>query len=473
VASRVSTAARHSAVLAAWLSFFWPGLGQGWAGAWRRAAFFALPLVLLAIGGVVLINTQGRVRTLGLLLQPQVLLGLLALNVGILAYRLVAIVDAYHTSRLRWPSAAGPLQRATAGTLLAIALIGTLGMHAGIGYVGLKTYDTVTAVFGSTSTPTPDPLPFSLAPGATPTPVPTSEPPNWAADGRLNILLIGADAGPGRVSLRTDSMNLLSVEISTGRAALFGIPRNLFNVPLPPGSAADAFTCGCYPDLINSLFRYAVDHPELFRGSEDVRGYIALQEAIQEMTGQHLDGQLVVTLNGFVRLVDAIGGLDIYVPSPVYDASYPKPEGDGSMVLWIPAGQHHFDGHMALAYARSRHQDNDYNRMQRQQATLLALRQQVNPCEMILRIPDLLDIAKDSLWTNLPLDQLPGLLELASRVDTHAVSQYQFWPPDIPEYLNADGLAKIRAVTADPFHAAPSATPRPSGEPTPAHGGGC
>ena len=101
-------------------------------------------------------------------------------------------------------------------------------------------------------------------------------------------------------------MNLLSVEISTGRAALFGIPRNLFNVPLPPGPAADAFTCGCFPDLINSLYTYAVAHPELFRGSDDVRGYIAVQEALQEMTGLHIDGQMVVTLNGFVRLVDAI-----------------------------------------------------------------------------------------------------------------------------------------------------------------------
>jgi polyisoprenyl-teichoic acid--peptidoglycan teichoic acid transferase len=454
-------------VLAAWLSFLWPGLGQGWAGAWRRAIFFALPIILLAVGAFVLINTQGRARAFGLFLQPQVLLGLLALNVGILAYRLVAIVDAYYTARLRWPSA-GRLQRATAGTLLAVALVGTLGMHAGIGYLGFKTYDTVTTVFGSTSTPTPEASPYSLAPGASPTPIPTPVPPNWAADGRLNILLIGADAGNGRVSLRTDSMNLLSVDVATGRAALFGIPRNLFNVPLPPGPAADAFSCGCYPDLINSLYRYAVDHPDLFRGSDDVRGYIAVQEAIQEMTGEHIDGQLVVTLMGFVRLVDAIGGLDIYVPTPVYDATYPRPEGTGNMVLYIPAGQHHFDGHLALAYARTRHQDNDYNRMQRQQATLLALRQQVDPCDMVLRIPQLLDIAKDSLWTNLPIDQLPSLLELASRVDTSHVTKYQFWPPEIPEYLNADGLAKIRAMVADPFHAAPSATPPPSGAPTPA-----
>ena len=475
--SRVTSAVRHSAVLAAVLSFVWPGLGQGWVGAWRRAVLFAVPIAVLVVIGVIVISTQGRARSVGLFLQPQVILGLLALNVGILAYRLVAIVDAYYTSRARWPVSESRWQRAVAGTLLGVVVIGTLGMHAGIGYLGFKTYDTITTVFGMTDTPTQVPTPFSLAPGATPTPIPTPAPPppsNWAADGRLNLLLVGGDAGPGRWSLRTDSMELLSVDIATGRAALFGIPRNLVNVPLPPASAT-AFACGCFPDLLNSLYTYAIAHPESFRGSDQVRGYLALQDAVQEMTGIHIDGQLVVTLNGFVRLVDAIGGLNIYVPSSVYDTAYPAPEGTGDITIWIPAGQHHFDGHMALAYARSRHQDNDYNRMQRQQLVLLALRRQINPCSMIVRIPELLDIARDSLWTDLPINQLPDLLALASRADTHTLKQYQFWPPQIPESLDAAGIAKIREMVADPFAPTPTSPPHGAGAatPTPIPSGGC
>jgi LCP family protein required for cell wall assembly len=472
VASRVTSAVRHSAVLAAWLSFLWPGLGQGLAGARRRAILFAIPIILIVLIGMAVVSTQGKARSLGLFLQPQVILGLLALNVGILAYRLVAIVDAFHTSRVRWPSAGNRLQRAVTGTLLGTVLIGTVGMHAGLGYLGFKTYDTITTVFASTGTPSPIPTPASLAPGATPTPIPTPAPPAWTADGRLNILFIGGDAGPGRWSLRTDSMELLSVDIATGRAALFGIPRNLVNVPLPAGPAG-AFACGCFPDLLNSLYTYAIAHPEWFSGSQDVRGYMALQEAVQELTGLQIDGQLVVTLNGFVRLVDAIGGLDIYVPTSVYDTHYPRPEGTGDMTIWIPAGQHHFNGHMALAYARSRHQDNDYNRMQRQQRVLLALRKQINPCSMIVRIPELLDIARDSLWTNLAIDQLPDLLALASRVDTHSVAQYQFWPPDIPENLNAAGIALIRQMVADPFTKAPAGTPGPSSAATAPPSSGC
>ncbi len=466
-------AVRRSAALAALLSFVWPGLGQGWVGKRLRAFLFAAPMILLVVVGLLLVVTQGKARTAGLLLQPQVLLGLLALNLGILLYRLIAIVDAYRLARGRWPGASTGGGRWVAAGLLVVILAGTLGMHAVFGYVGYKAYDTIETVF-HTPEPTPTPVPQTLAPGATPTPLPTPTPlSRWSADGRLNVLLIGGDAGPGRWSLRTDTMELLSIEISTGRAALFGIPRNMFNTPLPPGPA-DAFTCRCYPDLLSSLFVYAIAHPEWFPGSIQERGYRAVQEAIQEMIGMQIDGQVVVTLNGFVRLVDAFGGLNMTTPVSVSDSHYPKPDGTGSIRLWIPAGKHHFDGLTALAYARSRHQDNDYSRMDRQQLVLLALRRQINPCSVIERIPELLDIAKDTLWTNLPLDELPNLLELGSRVQAKSIARYQFWPPDINEYLDTRSLMLIRQMVAHPFKSLPVATPVPSGvTPAPSSGGGC
>ena len=478
MASRVVEAVRRSAVLAALLSFLWPGLGQGWVGKRQRAVAFAAPMILLVAFVVLLVVVQGRLHTELLLVRPQVLLGLLALNLGILLYRLLAIVDAYRLARVRWPTPTGAGRWVAAG-LLGVILAGTLGMHAVVGVVGYKTYDTLETAFHSFE-PTPTPPPQSLAPGATPTTVPTPGPtpgPRWSADGRLNILLVGGDAGPGRWSLRTDSMELLSIEISTGRAALFGIPRNMFNTPLPPGPAS-GFACRCFPDLLNGLFVYAIAHPELFPGSQEERGYRALQEAIQEMTGLQIDGQVVVTLNGFVRLVDAFGGIDIRTPVSVFDAHYPKPEGNGYLRLWIPAGQHHFDGHMALAYARSRHQDNDYNRMDRQQLVLLALRQKINPCSVITRIPELLDIAKDTLWTNLPLDELPNILELGARTKLSSIARYQFWPPDINEYLDTRSLMLIHQMVAHPFKPIPAPTPAPAGStpapaPTSGSGGGC
>jgi LCP family protein required for cell wall assembly len=464
VALRVIAAIRQSAVIAAVLSFVWPGLGQGWVGARRRAVLFAIPMVLLLGAGLLVMIVQGKARALGLLLQPAVLLPLLALNVAVLIYRLVAIVDAYRTASRRWPPVTGNGRAGIGLVLLGLVLGGTLLMHGWLGVVGYKTYDTVVAVSHPFSTPTPVPA-ASLAPGETPgptaipTPIPTPE-PAWGDNGRLDLLLIGADAGPGRVSVRTDTMIILSVEINTGRAALFGVPRNLINVPLPDGPA-EAFECGCFPDLLTGLFRYAAEHPETFPGPDDERGYRAVQEAIAKLTGLQIDGQVVVTLGGFVHLVDALGGLTMTTKDSIYDARYPDPLSTHNVELYISRGFHHFDGWHALAYARSRHQDNDYNRMNRQQEVLLALRQQLDPCTLIPRIPELLDIAKSSLWTNVPIDRLPDLFEIGARVRPGSIVTYQFWPPDIHESLDVESINKIRLMVRDPFGSAPLATPTP------------
>ena len=183
VAPRVIAAIRHSAVLAAALSFVWPGLGQGWAGARRRALLFAVPMMLLAAGGVLVLIVQGRARAFGLLLQPSVLLALLALNVVVLAYRLLAIVDAYRvaTSALAAPPARG--QTAIAAVLLGVVLGGTLLMHGWLGLVGFKTYDTVAAVF-HTAEPTPTPSPTATpAAGRDARPDPGADPDPHARAG--------------------------------------------------------------------------------------------------------------------------------------------------------------------------------------------------------------------------------------------------------------------------------------------------
>jgi len=470
VAPRVIAAIRQSAVIAALLSFLWPGLGQGWVGSSRRALILAVPMMLLLGAGLLVLIVQGRARSLGLLLQPTVLLLLIALNVAALAYRLFAIVDAYRDASRRWPPVANQGRAALGLVLLGVLLGGTLLMHGWLGYVGFKTYDTVVAISHPFSSPTPVPLatpPPGETPGPTPepTPVPTPE-PAWGNNGRLDLLLIGGDAGPGRFSLRTDTMVILSVEVSTGRAALFGIPRNLINVPLPDGPA-QAFKCRCFPDLLNGLFRYAVEHPDVFPGTNEERGYRAVQGAIAELTGLQIDGQVVVTLGGFVHLVDALGGLEMTTKDSIYDARYPDPLSTRNVELYISRGFHHFDGWHALAYARSRHQDNDYNRMNRQQEVLLALRQQLDPCTLIPRIPELLDIAKDSLWTNIPLDRLPDLFEIGARVHPGTVATYQFWPPDIHEYLDTQSINRVRLMVVTAFFGAPpSATPVPSAAPS-------
>jgi LCP family protein required for cell wall assembly len=474
VAPRVVAAIRRSAVIAAALSFLWPGLGQAWLGAWRRAILLAAPMMLLVVAAVWVRATQGVFGPFLLIAQPGVLAGLLLLNVALLALRAFAVVDAFRLAHGRWPTSGTRAMTAAAAIMVGVFLGGLLLEHAYVGLVSYKSYDTLNAVVHVPQA-TPTPVPATPQPGESvgPTPLPTPVPtpvPVWSDNGRLDLLLIGGDAGPGRFSLRTDTMIILSVEISTGRAALFGIPRNLFNVPLPEGPA-EAFDCRCYPDLMNSLFVYAMANPDVFPGADEDRGYMAVQNAIAKLTGLQIDGQVVVTLGGFVRLVDALGGLDMTTRDSVYDARYPDPLSTHNVVLWIPRGQHHFDGWHALAYARSRHQDNDYNRMDRQQEVLRAMRAAFDPCSLILRIPELLDIARDSLWTNVPLEQMAEVFEIGARVKVGSIARYQFWPPDIHEKLDIESINKVRLMVRTAF-TGPAPTPEPSAERTPAPGSG-
>src|SRR6185503_5165836 len=109
-------AIRHSAVVAALLSFVWPGLGQGWVGSRRRAILFAVPMMLFLGAGLLVMIVQGKARA------PGVLLLLLALNVAILAYRLFAIADAYRVAARRWPPVAERGRAAIGLVLLGVVL---------------------------------------------------------------------------------------------------------------------------------------------------------------------------------------------------------------------------------------------------------------------------------------------------------------------------------------------------------------
>lgn len=459
---------------AALLSLVVPGLGQWALGRWLRGLLFVAPLLGLPL----LLGLAAAASTSELLaaaVRPEVLVGLLALDLLLFLHRSISVVDAYRLAGARRPPASG-LARAV--SVVGLVLLLTVGgfVHGGLGYLGVRAYGAVDAVFVGdagwqvpdyapspsaetppppTANPSPPPSPsFPSSPSPTPSPTPSPSPspspvPGWAEDGRLDLLLIGSDAGPDRWSLRTDTMIVLSVDVATGRAALFGIPRNLVGVPLPAESAG-AFPNGRFPGLLNALYVYAMGHPRVFPGGES-RGFRAVSGAVQELLGVRLDGAVVVNLAGFVRLVDTLGGLWIQVPARLYDANYPLEDGSGHIVVDIRPGCRHLDGRLALAYARSRHQDSDYGRMARQQAVLLALRRQLDPVALLPRLPELLEIAGQNLWTTLDPDDIADLAELAGRVEAGAVRRVLFVPPTYPSQLDDRAIARIRSVAREIF----------------------
>jgi LCP family protein required for cell wall assembly len=480
-----------SPAVAAFLSFLLPGLGQIAVGALTRGLLLGFPLVAVIVIGVLLALTD-RGDVIGALVKPDVVLGLVALDVLLGLIHLVAIGDAYRLARRRVGRSAWQL-RAGAPTALVVLLVATLAIHGGLGALGVQAYNAMGAIYhqpGSsfgiptgTFEPTDTPEPGASPTPFQPTPTPTTAGPAWAADGRLNILLIGGDAGPGRWNLRTDTLIVFSADLATGHAAMFGIPRNLCNVPLPPESA-DAFPGGIFrcPDdvtkagsyFINALWVYADGHRKLFPGGDDA-GFRAIAGAVQQLVGVQLDGAVVVNLNGFVDLINALGGVWVDVPYAVHDDHYPLEDGSGYASVTIKAGCQHFNGHRALMYARIRHQDSDYFRMARQQIVLESLARQLNPLAMLTQLPSLLDIAKENLRTTFSPDDASSLAQFGLRIDTRHIKNVRFVPPKYPEYLTSSEIKQIQKVVRNVFtdwpaaaSPDPSATPKPTLEPCPA-----
>jgi LCP family protein required for cell wall assembly len=258
-------------------------------------------------------------------------------------------------------------------------------------------------------------------------------------------------------------MIVLSVDLASGRAAMFGIPRNMTDVPLAPESQR-ASRNGRFPGLMNALYVYAMGHPAYFPGGK-ARGFRAVTGAIQQLVGVKLDGAVVVDLNGFVKLVNALGGLWIDIPKRLVDNKYPLENGTRKVRIVFNPGCQKLNGHRALAYARSRHQDSDYGRMKRQQAVLLAVAHQTDPLGLIPKIPDLLKIAGDHVWTTLSRKDMASLATVAAKIDPGKVKTVTFTPPNYPSHMTTFWIKKIRKVVRTAFDKAPKPTPSPTEEP--------
>jgi len=325
--------------------------------------------------------------------------------------------------------------------------------------------------------------PATPAPGSSQAPIvyPTSSLPpagnvatNWDADGYLNVLLVGADAGAGRADMRTDTMMLMQVKIATGQAALYGIPRNLFNVPLPP-QWQGAWACHCFYGyqgspaaggnyMLNALWSWgAWRAPDKFPGTgattDFERGFKVLEQTVGQMTGVQVDGVVYINLLGFVKIIDDLGGLDMYVPKAIHDATMPYADKAGTYVLDIPAGNQHFTGVQALAYARTRHQDDDFGRMARQQAVIKAIRNDFKPCSILPQIPSLLSDLGGMIWTDLPQADAPRLAALAQAIGGNNVQSYAFSPANgYNEYVTPAEVTKMQNTVAHGLDNAPKST---------------
>jgi LCP family protein required for cell wall assembly len=482
-----------SAFVAAFLSLLFPGLGHAYAGAYQRALGFAAPPILLGalIAGVVL--RMDGAHLIAFLLTPWVVPGIFVLNLFLLVYRLVAIIDAYRVTvwlNALAANAGGRLGRprlvfhpVSLAGLLAVAL-GLSGAHVVVARYDLLAWGALSdpCVFVSDATPDncEEPSPSdgsSVAPTDEPidSPTPTDSPPPlqgsalpdatippWDGTDRLNILLIGSDQRPNEGTYNTDTLIVVSIDPTSKQVAMFSLPRDSTNVPLPPGPLRNAYANygGVYPKKINSLFTTVRNRADLVSGNSRTRGYNGLKAVLGNLYGLDIKYFVEVNFEGFKQVVDAMGGVTINVQVPVTDDGYPSDSGRSSRV-YIPAGIQHMTGAQALVYARSRHNSDDFDRGARQQRVLTSLREQANVAALIPRIPDLLQAVKATVKTDIPQDQLAKLAGLASSVDTKNIRSYVFSYPRYgtqqlsPVYEYFPDVTRIRSAVANAFKVDP------------------
>ena len=309
--------------IAAFLSFVLPGLGQIAVGAVRRGLLLLIPLAVLGILAI-LLSGAGLTELVELALSPEFLIAFLIGNLLFAAWHVFAIVDAERMAVAMEPAPRRPHRAATVALIAMV--VATIGLHGAVEVVGYQYYATLDAVFAQPGEEEGWAIPeasFEPDPTPVPTPVPTPTPTTRARhrprrrprrpcqrpprrpsrsgrkDGRLNLLLIGSDAGPDRWSLRTDTMIVLSVDEATGRAALFGIPRNMSACRCRPRARARRRTAASPGSSTRcTSTRWATR--STFPGG-DARGMRAVSGAVQELVGVRLDGMVVVNLGGFVH----------------------------------------------------------------------------------------------------------------------------------------------------------------------------
>ncbi|MDQ0634876.1 LCP family protein required for cell wall assembly [Arthrobacter pascens] len=258
-------------------------------------------------------------------------------------------------------------------------------------------------------------------------------------DGRYNFLMMGGDAGADRTGRRPDSLSVLSVDAKSGQTAIISVPRNLQNAQFSEGSPMrkiypDGYDCGddCLINAINT--EVTNEHADLYPGVADP-GAQATLEAVSGTLGITVQAYVLVDMDGFAKLIDAMGGIRIkaggWVPisGPMVDEAngiHGMPDG------WIPAGEQKLDGFHALWYGRSREFVDDYARIQRQQCVQQAMLKQLDPATLLSKFEDIANAGTKVVESNISASQLGSFLDLAIKAKGQEVKRLTIGPPDFP-----------------------------------------
>jgi len=300
--------------------------------------------------------------------------------------------------QLSFPPRGGAQQKTRLFLYIALVLFALGGLLSGYVF-----YSTVRALVAEADIPLLPNLNFfaPAPPAETNSDLPQA--PVWQRTERVNLLLLGADKRPDETVYRTDTLIVVTLDPATKTAGMLSIPRDLW-VPIP----------GYGESRINQAF--VLGEVKKYPGG----GPALAMRTVQEFLGVPIHGYILVDFDGFRKLIDQIGGIDVQVDKPIDDTQYPTDD-YGYQEVHIPAGLVHMDGDLALKYARVRHGSSDIDRGRRQQQVLMAARDKALRLNLLPKLPSLMATVMSAVQTDLQPGEILALAKLANQVDAENI----------------------------------------------------
>jgi LCP family protein required for cell wall assembly len=401
----------------------WPGLGQFYTGKRRLAAIFAVPALLVLLLLAYALRRGPVVLAAQLFAERNVGLAAVVIVILVGAWRLASVTHAFLSGETN--QARRRLDRAILATLAVVIVVS----HLGAGFyllvysnAGNDVFDPNNPLIGQ---PTPGP---SLAPGQTPYPTiaPATLPP---VGSRVTILFTGVSSGGEQLY---DSIMVVSYDPKSNSVQMVSVPRDSASFPFYFGGTDSV------SHKINELPK-AVENGWI--KSPD-GGYATLVKEVGYLVGIPINFSAIVDLQGFVKLIDAVGGIDVDNPAVISDGTYDWLNG-APYGFYLAAGPQHLDGKHALAYVRSRHGadgssgNNDFKRADRQQQVLISLLHKMSSPSQLLNLPNLMSTAGSSITTNFPRDKVADYIALGQDVPSQNITNVVLSVPEFGNYFGA------------------------------------
>ncbi|MCK5795378.1 MAG: LCP family protein [Anaerolineales bacterium] len=220
----------------------------------------------------------------------------------------------------------------------------------------------------------------------------------------IYVLVIGTDTrSVGYLYGLGDSSMVLRVDFQNQEVSVIGFPRDLW-VVIPDVTEDDGRTHG----KLNQAYFFGTEGMGYYSGEGYGAGLMA--ETIKYNWGLEIDHYIVLNMRTFRDVVDALGGIEVYNPAPVY--SFQQPNQPKVLV-----GGYFFSGQDALLYARYRDPKNSVDRIDRHAIIMKGLFKQIFSLSTIPKIPELIGLYKGNVLTDMHLAEISQFLCLAAQTD--------------------------------------------------------